>query len=404
MSAEGAAASWRGYLELPRAVHILCVGSFVNRAGTMMMPYMALYLSQGLGFPREMATAFLGAAGVGSMVASTIGGAMADHLGRKPVMLFALFGGALMILLLSTLTSPAAVLAGIFGFMMVSDTYRPASQAMVSDLVEEAHRQRAYALLYVAHNLGFAAGISLGGVLAAHSFQYLFWGDAASAVIFGILIALTIRETMGHAQRSERAPVSTWAATKIILKDKVFMVFALSHTLVGVVFSQCGSTLPLYVTDQGLGPSEYGQIMALNGIMVVTLQLPVTHWVERRSRGLVLAAGSILVALGMGLTGLASGLIALALTVAVWTLGEVLLASSGQVVVAALAPEAIRARYFGAFSLSMNAAMVIAPGVGGFVLSHYGGQVLWTGSAALGLLSAMGMLLVRRGLDRGREA
>jgi MFS family permease len=144
--------------------------------------------------------------------------------------------------------------------------------------------------------------------------------------------------------------------------------------------------------------------MALNGVMVVTLQLPVTHWVERRSRGLVLAAGSLLVAVGMGLTGLATGLVALAATVAVWTLGEVLLASSGQVVVAALAPEAIRARYFGAFSLSMNAAMVIAPGVGGYVLAHFGGGTLWAGSAVLGLLSALGMLLVRQGLDQGRAA
>ncbi|MFO0727080.1 MAG: MFS transporter [Myxococcota bacterium] len=399
-----ALAAWfDGYRALPRTVHVLCLGGFVNRAGTMMMPYMALYLSSELGFSRAIATSSLGAAGAGSMVASMVGGVLADRIGRRPVMLMALFGGAMMALLLSLFRAEAALLAAIFGFAAISDMYRPASQAMVSDVVEESQRPRAFALLYVAHNLGFATGISLGGVLAARSFQYLFWGDALSSAAFALWILWTIAETKPASIHKERPEISTLAAAKLILRDRTFMTFAAAHTLVGSVFAQAGSTLPLYVQDQGLGPDRYGQIMAVNGVMIVALQLPITHWAERRSRAWILAAGSLLVGLGFCLNIFPTTTLGFMAALVVWTIGEILLASSGQAVVAALAPEALRARYFGAFVLSFNLSMLLAPAAGGWALTHLGGAALWGLSLGFGIASALGMLSVRRGLDRGRS-
>ncbi len=205
------------YLNLPRAVHILCLGTFVNRAGTFLIPFLTIYLHANLGLSPRTATLTMGLYGLGAIVASMLGGHLADWIGRRRVMLFSLFGGAAALFIFSFLTSATAVMATVTAFGIIAEMYRPAASAMIGDLVEPARRPHAFGLMYVAINLGFAVGPVIGGLIAAYSFRWLFWGDAFASCMYGLIVLTLIRETLPSRKKAvaprtdQRADASTTA-------------------------------------------------------------------------------------------------------------------------------------------------------------------------------------------------
>src|ERR1043166_1191644 len=156
----------RHYFNLPRAVHILCLGTFINRAGTFLIPFLTLYLTSQLHLGERFATRTMGLYGAGAIVAAIIGGQIADRFGRRTVMLISLFGGAVLMMLFSTLHQTAAIIVNVAALGIVGELYRPGASAMIGDLVSPAIRPHAFGLMYVSINLVFAIGPAIGGVLA----------------------------------------------------------------------------------------------------------------------------------------------------------------------------------------------------------------------------------------------
>lgn len=384
------------YLELPRSVYLLCLGTFINRAGTFIIPFLALYLKDNLGQSDFFATLSMGAFGAGAATAMVIGGFLADHIGRRPVMLLALFGGAAVLLLISTVRDPTVFLASVFALSLVADMYRPAVSAMISDLVEPNLRPRAYSLMYVSINLGFAVGPAVGGYIADHaSFGWLFWGDAATTSIYGLIVFLGIRETMPRGGRAEASAdsLTTSGPTVIqsvqtILRDTVFIRFCCACFLIAVVFTQMLSTFPLYAGAHGVSKQSYGLIIALNGVMIVLLQMPMSAWLSHFDRTNVLVVSALLHAVGFGMFGLVTTEGAFAVAVAIWTIGEICQVPTLMPIVAELAPTEMRARYMGAFALSFALAQMIGGPVGGWTLENYGGGAVWSAAFVIGLLAA----------------
>src|SRR2546426_5077141 len=130
----------RKYWELPRTVHVLCIGTFVNRAGSFIIPFLALYLNERLGLGERFATRTMGLYGLGAIIASLAGGQLADWIGRRAVMLISLFGGAAAMLFLSRLSSGGAIMATVFALSLIAEMYRPAASAMIGDVVEPLRR------------------------------------------------------------------------------------------------------------------------------------------------------------------------------------------------------------------------------------------------------------------------
>ena len=227
----------RAYRDLPRSIHILVLGQLVNRAGAFVLPFLALYISERLGLGPRIASLALGCYGVGSLVGSLAGGQLADRFGRRTVMVGALLGSAACLVLLSRARSAPAVLAATLFLSMVGDMYRPAGQAFIADLVPVEQRVHAFSLNYIAINLGFAISPFVGGMLAERSFSLLFYVDALTSAIFGVLIALALPESLPPPTASQRArPRDGFlSASGRILRHGIFMAFCaalfLGHAL-----------------------------------------------------------------------------------------------------------------------------------------------------------------------------
>ena len=367
---------------MPRPAWVLFAGTFVNRFGSFVLTFLVLYM-RSRGFDPSEAGIAVAAYGAGGLGAATVGGVLADRLGRRRTIALSMFGSAATMLTLSQARSLAliAVLTGVAG--LTSEAYRPASSALLADLVPAERRVTAYALYRLAVNAGFAAGPAVAGLIAERSFFLLFVGDAATSVVYGSIALVALPET--RPRRGE--PEARGAAVRAVLADRAFLLI-LAATLAGsFVYFQSQVTLPLHIRDSGLSGAAYGLLISLNGLLIVLVELPFTAITGRLPARPVMAVGYLLVGAGFGLTALAHSFPALAGTVVVWTLGEVVGSPVGSAYVASLAPEHLRGRYLGTWGMTFGVALVLGPSVGAS-LYQASPTALWFACAGLGVVSA----------------
>jgi MFS family permease len=379
-----------GIRSLPGPVWILCAGSFVNRFGSFVAVFLVLYLRE-KGYSIAEAGFIVSLYGAGNVVAAAVGGLVADRLGRKNAIAISMFSSAATLLALSqadeiVLIGALTVLAGLTGEM-----YRPASAALLADLVPAGQRLPAFALNRLAINLGFAAGPATAGLLADRSFTYLFVGDALTSVVFGVLALAALPEGV----RTRRGDERRGEGIRTIARDRAFVFFLVSSLLGAFVYFQANATFPLHVKESGLSNADYGLLISLNGLAIVVLELPFTSITQRFPAIPTLAVGSILVGLGFALNAWAESLVALAFTVLIWTIGEIVYAPVASAYVADIAPVHLRGRYQGAWGLMWGLAFMLGPGIGA-ALFAWNGDAFWLFCGVLGVLSAV-LLLPARG-------
>lgn len=380
---------------LPREFWWLWTGTLVNRAGAFVVIFLAIYLTQSLGYSTALTGLVIGAAGAGSLLAGVGAGQLADRLGRRPVLLWSQVASAATLVGFGVTTAPWAVvvLSGLFG--MFSNAARPALSAMVADLVPPRDRLRAFSLNYWAVNLGFAVAAILGGLLASTGYLTLFLLDAVTTLVFAVVVFLRVPESHPGmtAARPGAVRADPAATVSAIRTDGVFLAFMALTFAFAVVFMQHMSTLPVQMAEDGLDPSQFGLVISLNALLIVVVTLPTARVVQRFPTAPVLALAGVFVGLGFGATAWASTMTTYALTVVIWTIGEVIGSSLGPAVVAELSPASMRGRYQGAFTSTFSLAAFVAPVAGGWVYDSFGGRALWLGCAGLSFVSAAGHLL-----------
>ncbi|MFJ8580434.1 MDR family MFS transporter [Micromonospora sp. NPDC093277] len=379
---------------LPRSFWYLWTGTLINRLGSFVLVFLAIYLTQARHFSASQAGLVIGMWGVGGAVGTTVGGALADRWGRRPTLLTAHLGAATMMVALGLARPLWAVALGALLLGAFAEAARPAFGAMMIDVVPEKDRLRAFSLNYWAINLGFACAAVLAGVAAQAGYLLLFLVDAATTLVTALIIFARVGETRsvptGPVVRSATAPAS---ALRTILTDRVYLGFVALNLFAALVFLQHISMLPIAMGDAGLGPATYGSVIALNGVLIVVGQLFVPRLIKGRSRSHVLALAALVMGVGFGLTAFAHAAWFYGLTVLIWTLGEMLNSPSNATLIAELSPGALRGRYQGVFSLSWQIAGAAAPILGGLVREHAGNSTLWFGCAAIGGVMAVAHLI-----------
>ncbi|MFD1828742.1 MULTISPECIES: MDR family MFS transporter [Streptomyces] len=398
---------------LPRTFWWLWTSTLVNRLGAFVATFLAMYLTVERGYSATYAGLVAALHGLGGVVSSVGAGVLTDRLGRRPTLLLAQLGTAVSVAVLGFMTHPAAIAGVAFAVGATSNASRPAVQAMIADIVPPEDRVRAFSLNYWAINLGFAVSASAAGLIAEHGYLALFLGEAAMTLVCAVLVYVRIPESRpGHGAEGGRDGTGA-AGTEdggrervsmaTVLRDGPFMAVVGLSFLVSTLFTQAFVTLPVDMAGKGLSSSDYGLAVAVNGVLIVALQLPVTRFIEHRDPARLLVVSSLLTGLGFGLTAFAGSVGAYALAICVWTLGEMVNAPTQTGLVTRMAPAHGRGRYQGMYTMSWSVAALVAPPAGGAVLDLWGSGVLWGLTALVGAVAAVGYLVLMRVTAR-REA
>ncbi len=372
---------------LPRSAWFLFAGTFINRFGSFVIPFLAIYVRQ-RGFTKNEAALALTAYGLGHFVASMLGGYLADRIGRRKTISLSMFSSAISMLLLSQANSVSSIVALTALTGMTTELYRPASSALLTDLVPPQQRVAAFAALRWSLNAGWAFGPATAGFLTKHSFQWLFIGDAITSALFGLLAWITLPH--GVRATGESARWST--ALRVMRHDKRLHKLLLAQFAIALVFLQMSSTFGLHVTGCGFEPKVYGLLISLNGVLIVFLELPLTAWTRRLPVRPTIAIGYLLIGLGFaGILG-AKTISALVFVVVVFTIGEMIAMPIASAFIVESVPSAMRGRYMGAFGLVWALALTVGPGTG-VRLYEKASLVLW---GACGVLSVIAAATVMR--------
>lgn len=394
---------YRTYLQafagLSREVWLLATAMFINRSGTMVLPFLSLYLTQQLDFTLAKAGWVLSCFGLGSLVGNWLGGYLTDRYNYYDVQIGSLLLSGSMFLLLMHLESLYAWCGAFFLTSLMGDALRPANMAAIVVYSKPENLTRSIALQRLAFNLGFAAGPIAAGWLA-HSYGYraLFWADAFTCIGAALFLRLALPRKISPPDAQARAQSKLEGSA---FRNRRFLIFVLLQFVMFLGFMQFFSTLPVYLGDRlSMNEGQIGQLLALNGLIIVLIEMPLIPWLENRYRALqlirfgnLLIAGSLLLLLmGEGWGGF------------VWlyiigiTLGEIVNFPFGSTYVLSFTQAHNRGRYMGAYGLAVSGGFIFAPWLGTHLADWLGWGALWTTLAILMGVAALGITW----LDRSR--
>ncbi len=384
------------YAGLPKAVWMLAAVEFVNRAGTMVLFFLTLYLTRHLGFTLPQSGQILGGYGVGSLIGTYLGGRLCDRMGAYNVQRLSLGLSGVLLILLSLPESFAPVMILAFLLGGTAEALHPSNLTAVSQLCPPEMRTKGFSLSRLAGNLGLSIGPVVGGYLALFSYKWLFWVDGLTSllalVLFHAFFSTQAGPSSARSRNSELAR-SPWA-------DRVFLLIWVLAFLVGIVFSQLFATFPLYVRQvYQLRENAIGQLIAVNTVQIVLIEMLIIHAVRGHEPAKVARVGVLALCTGFALMPLGRGFVYGAFTVVVWTFGEILTVPLLTTLVAGRAGPSGHGGYLGLLGLSFALAMIIGPLVGSWVYNSVGPDALWFGCGVLGVLLVAGFTLLIHNLS-----
>ena len=391
---------------LPRVFWWVWVSTLVARTGAFVAPFLSYYLTRSLGHSAAFAGFVAALNAVGAGVSAVVGGVLADRVGRRATLLGALVASAVTLVALGSVHAVGLIAGLAFLAGLANNATRPATGAIIADIVPSADRGRAYALNYWAINLGFAIAMLSAGAVASHGYTLLFVADAMANLGCAVGVFFMVPETRpvvltGSADAvADMEPGGREGTLADVLRDRIFLGF-LGAVLVGaVIYSQAQTVQPIMMGHDGLGPGAYGAVAALDGILIGVLQLPMTTWLRRYTHGSVLAASSFLMGAGFAVPLLVSAvghpMGIYATSVVVWTIAEIGTTPPQMALGADLAPAHLRGRYQGMATLAWSVAGIVGPLVGGWALSAVGASAVLWASLALGAAGVPAWLLLDR--------
>lgn len=382
--------SYRG---LPREAWLLACVLLINRCGMMVIPFLTIYLTAERSYTPIDAGWLLSGCGLGAIAGVYVGGLLTQRFGPARVICFSLAASAPAYAVIPWCTSPSSLAAALATAFFVADLMRPACSTAATLLSPPAKHAQAMALNRLAANLGTSIGPVVGGLLAEFDFRLIFPANAAANLIAAATMArfFTGKAIGGTDEdRPGNQPArSPW-------RDRQFLLFLSLHLLISIPFFQMMTTLPLYWSEQlHFREATIGVLFAVNTLLIVAAEMPLTRWANRFRRLRVVAVGCLLFFVGFGLTPLGTGVVGAGLVVLVWTVGEMLLAPFTMAYVASRSDASNRGLYMGAFSTAVSLAAVTSPAIGLAIYSWRPEAPWWLALAAAPVICG-GMLWLDR--------
>lgn len=387
---------WKGLRALPRDMWFLFFATLINRAGTMALPFLVLYLTRSIHLSAAQAGLAISVYGVGALVTAPISGWLCDRFNPLRIMEISLLTTGGFLFFFPFLSTYESILAVTFLWAMASEAFRPANLTFVTDAVPPEQRKLAFAFFRLAINLGMSIGPAIGGFLAVLSYSALFFVNATTTLVAGLLLVLSpIRTHHRHlAAPTGDKGTETGSALRGYPASNLRLFWFLAALLPTLaIFFQHEAALPIFmVRDLHLNEAIYGLMFTINTGLIIFLEIPLNLAMEEWPYKRTLPFGALLFGLGFGLLAFAQDAWFIAMTVVVWTFGEMILFPSTASFLGEIAPSQLRGRYMGFYQMMVSLAFAVGPWLGTFVLDLFGSTALWMGCLVAGLLSG-GLLL-----------
>ncbi len=374
-----------------REIWILTIITFINRAGTMVLPFLSKYLKEDLNFSYSQVGWIMVCFGVGSMLGSWLGGKLSDKIGFYRIMIFSLLTSGLMFFVIQFITSFIGLCISMFLIMTVADMYRPAMFVSIGAYAKPENRTRALTLVRLAINLGFAAGPAMGGLIIMNiGYRGLFWADGITCIVAILIFWLKVKEKKKSAFTDKEHPNDV--LTHSVFKDKPFWLFLFTCLVSGVLFFQVFTTIPLYHREQfSLTEFETGLLLTMNGLMIFFLEMPIVSYVERHkiSKIKVVTTGCFLMAISLFLMLINTWVGILVLMMLFMTFGEMFAFPFSNSVALSRAPKGHEGRYMAIYTMSFSLAHILSAKMGMEVIEYFGYQANWFFMGMLGLIGVL---------------
>ncbi len=374
-----------------REVWILTLVTFINRAGTMVLPFLSKYLHEDLHFSYSQVGTIMVFFGLGSLLGSWLGGKLSDSIGFYKIMIFSLLVSGLMFFGLQFITSFYGLCISMFLIMSVSDMFRPAMFVSLGAYAKPENRTRALTLVRLAINLGFAAGPALGGLIIMNiGYKGLFWVDGLTCIIAILIFWIKVKEKKKstYIDKVQSGDV----LVESVFKDKIYWLFLTTSLIVGIMFFQLFTTIPIYHREQfGLTELQTGLLLTLNGVLVFFLEMPIVNYIEKykKDKLKVIILGCFLMCISLFLMLVNTWAGILLIMMLFMTFAEMFNFPFSNAFALSRAPKHHQGRYMAIFAMSYSLAHILSAKIGMLIIGNYGYQANWLFMGILGFLGTL---------------
>jgi MFS family permease len=373
-------------------------------------PFSAIHFHNVVGIPLSLVGVGLGALAVASVVSGLVSGPLSDRYGRKPLMLAALAGSAAAFFAFAFVEGFAGYLAvSVAAGLVGNSMFDAARNAMVADVTPPGRRSRAYGLVRVGGNVGWALGPMVAGLVAASAgsagiYRTLFLFTSTLTALVTLVLALAVEESLPITK--DFAPDIRASGLRAAFADGPFVVLLASGVLLYYVFTQDWQALPVYAKNfVGVPDGKIGFFLGANGLVVILLQLPISYVIDRTSRVGALLVGAALFASSSATLLLTESFLGILLAFAgFFTLAEMILEVAGAALAAELAPVRVRGTYLALFGTCFGAAYGVSPVVAGALLEAQMPHVIWIIQLAAAGLAAIGLIALKATCRRQKKS
>ncbi|MDM1518994.1 MDR family MFS transporter [Myroides odoratimimus] len=387
------------YKGLSSASWMLAIVMLINRSGSMVLPFLGVYMTKELHFSQEQTGYVLACFGVGSIIGTTVGGWVTDKIGNYKVQYLSSIGSIPVFIMLPHFTSVVSLALMMLLQSAVSEMFRPANSVAITMYAKPENITRAFSLNRMAVNLGFSIGPAMGGILAAISYALLFYVNATAAFLAAVVFIYFFRNRKTNKELLlEQEDITELneiedVSNKSPYKDKMFLIYSVFCTLYSIAFLQLLSTLPIfYEKTVGLDEVEIGLILGYSGLLIFLTEMLLVHVAEKFfTIRQTIFYGVMISALGYGMLAFDHSYISIYISMTILCVSEMLAMPFTSTVTAMRAGSKNKGAYMGVNGLTFAIGFIISPILGTKVASTLGYDVLWLGTAALVIIAALGL-------------
>lgn len=372
---------------------MLSIVMLINRSGSMVLPFLGVYMTDHLKFSLENAGIVLSFYGIGSVLGSWLGGYLTDKFGEYYIQSWSLFLSAPIFLIIPFFPSVEMMAVLIFLQSTISDTFRPANSVAITKYARPENLTKAFSLNRMAINLGFSIGPALGGILSGISYNFLFIVNGIGAVTAGIIYIIFFRrrnKIFREKKKLEPTKTIEKTVTKSPYKDYPFLLYSFLCAVFAVCFFQFFNTIPLFYKDVAkLDQSTIGIILGYSGFIIVLLEMPLVSLAERVLKiPQILSIGIIMSGVSYLLLLFGSNIPLLLLSMSILSIAEIWVLPFMSTVTALRAERGNKGAYMGLNGIAFSFSFIFTPFLGTYVVSHFGFDSLWIGSFAILMVTA----------------